>query len=309
MSKVLPGSSRAALSFITQNARALLTVSIVPVVLQAIIGYFQIRAIASFYRAMAGMFADGQVDGRFFGNYFQFMGVISLGSILSLLAMTWLFVMVIRCQAGGEAKVLQLDGATVKATFLTMVYAIGMFFLVMAAYIVGLIAMMIVIAILAAVAASSEAAGAVMAVLVALSVTALLLFLAWLLCRFLVGLPGVALGHSPDFFKDIWPLARGESWGVPLRMLVSTLIFYVPLVIVYLVVGGSTFVNFIQAAAGDLQPEQMFPLLADLLEALIPAQIAGMVVMVPFTWFMSILLGEAFHRFRNRDKQAAATGP
>ena len=153
----------------------------------------------------------------------------------------------------------------------------------------------IVFAIVMAIAGAIFGSGVVIVLLMAIGILGLVIGLYWFLFRFLVGLPGVALGHSPDFFKDVWPLARGEGFGLPLRILLATLIAYVPMVLIVVIFGGSAFMEFVAALGqqqGNDDPSAIFPVMADLMDRMIPISVASTLMFTPVMWFMTLLVGD-----------------
>jgi hypothetical protein len=69
------------------------------------------------------------------------------------------------------------------------------------------------------------------------------------------------------------------------------------------IVGGSAMMDMITAMAkpeNANNPATMFPMLADMMDHLLPATTAMTVIYIPFMWFMTLLLGIAFQRFRGR---------
>lgn len=315
MQKVLSGANREALGFIGANWLGLLKMSVIPVLFQMAVGFWQIRNMGEFYRKIGAITPGGIPGPEFIRTYVAMMGVSFFGSIVALCLLGLLFVQVVRFRRGGAVSWLPMDKASWGAGVMTIVYAIGIGLLTMLAYFAAAIAMMIAFGILAVVfqivtSGGSGGAGTVLGVLfVILVIVAVVAFLFWFFFRFAVGLPGVALGHSPDFFKDMWTLTKGESWGVPLRMLLATLIMYVPMTILFAVfLLPSLFETGakIGQQAGDPNPFAMMPLLADMMDHMAPVTILMGLIMMPYNWFVMLLLAIAFDRFRQRDIQVAA---
>ncbi len=250
MSKVLPGASREALSFISGHWPGLLKMSIIPIAVYMLVSYAQLHMMAGLYRAMGTMISGNTINPEFWGIYMRTMGIGMLGGILALCLMGVLFVQVVRYRKSGMANWVLTDAAGVKAGLLTLVYAIGIVMLTGLVYFGAALALGVVSAIVGALMAatgSASAVGAVLGLLIILGALAVLAFLYWFAFRFFVGLPGVALGHAPDFFKDMWPLSKGESWGVPLRMILATVIIYVPLAAVMLTFMWPSIKSFVTA--------------------------------------------------------------
>jgi hypothetical protein len=68
--------------------------------------------------------------------------------------------------------------------------------------------------------------------------------------------------------------------------------------------GSQVFEIFSTAATQGDNPQLMFGHLADMMEAMRPAMIVLMIIYMPFMWFMTLLLGVAFQRFRAKQTQA-----
>jgi hypothetical protein len=308
MQKVLSGASREALGFIGANWTGLLKMSIIPVACQMLLSFFQIRSMSAFYRSMATMVEGGKMSPEFMGTYFRSMGIMMLGSILAMCLMGLLFVQVTRYRKTGVANWILTDKPGIKAGLLTLVYAIGIMLLTMLTYFGAAIAAAILGAIIGAIAGGSGAGAAIFAVVFFFFIIGILLFLYWFAFRFFVGLPGVALGHSPDFFKDMWPLSKGESWGVPLRMLLATLIIYVPMAIIMFIFLSPMIGDIANNPAfrpGNDNAMAMMPIMADVMERMLPVSMIMSLILMPFMWFAMLLLAIAFDRFLAREHQTA----
>lgn len=306
MPKVIPGASREALNFIGLHWQSLLKMSVVPIAIYLLGAVFQYRAISGFYRTLGPMMQGGQIDPAFWGAYTRGMSLAMLTGFIGIIALVWLFVAIIRFHRNGEAPWLILDGAGAKACLLTFLYGLGIMLLTLLAYLAAVIALVVPLAILAAIGgAGSEAGGIILAILMIPAVFGIFLFLYWFIFRFLVGLPGVALGHSPDFFRDLWSLSKGESWAVPLRMFFATLIAYVPITIFFFVFLWPTFGALFTRPELESNPAEMFAVLADMMDRMVPFTAAMMLVFVPFLWFSTLLLAIAFQRFLAKQKASA----
>ena len=118
--------------------------------------------------------------------------------------------------------------------------------------------------------------------------------------RFLVGLPGVAMGQSPDFFGQLWPLAKGESLALPLRMMFWSLVFAIPIWLA----AGVVFLFYMPELATLFDAGQSAPpdpaLIVTLIKPLMPLQLIWILFQIPVIWFFSILLAEAHARLERR---------
>jgi predicted metal-binding membrane protein len=116
----------------------------------------------------------------------------------------------------------------------------------------------------------------------------------------MVGLPAVALGRSPAFFREIWALSKGESWGVPLRFLFSALVFFViaiPVMVLAMWPMISDFTELARTAESGPIPIEM---IKTIMARLMPALIALVLIQIPFVWFSALLFAEAYRRFTAR---------
>jgi len=297
--KVLPGASREALGFIAAHWKNLARMSVIPFLAYLIVAIIQIKGLGTFYRSMGSAVGSNGINPDFMGAYMRNMAFSMLGSLLAMCLMGLLFAQIIRFHKTGLAEWIMTDRAGIVAGLMTLVYAIGIAMLTMLVYIGGVF----VFALLMAVFGAMMGGTVIFAFLGIAGVVLLVAGLYWFMFRFLVGLPGVALGSSPDFFKDMWPLSKGESWGLPLRMLLATLLAYVPMFLVLMIFAWSAIADMVSKLpqqGGAENPAVMFPIMADLMDRMLPATVAMMVVYVPFMWFMALLLAIAFQRFRAR---------
>jgi hypothetical protein len=309
MEKVLSGASREALGFIGNNWAGLLKMSVIPVLFQMLLSVWQIHQMGSFYRTLGEMTPGSNPGNAFMSAYIGMMGTSLFGGILAVCLMGLLFVQVIRFRKTGVANWILTDKPGIKAGLLTLAYAIGIMMLTMLVYVGAIIVVAILAGIVGAVLHAMGALGALIGILFFFLVMGVVVFLYWFAFRFFVGLPGVALGHSPDFFRDMWPLSKGESWGVPLRMFLATMIIYVPLGIImfiFMIPVFSEIVNNPALRPGNDNPLAMMPIMANIMERMAPVSMITSLVLMPFMWFAMLLLGIAFDRFLARTSQAPA---
>jgi hypothetical protein len=303
MQKVLPGTSREALGMVFSQWRSLLQISAIPLVFYGLMTFWQIRTMGNMYRSMGTMIVGDKINPAFMGEYFRSMGLTMIGSLLGGVFMMLMFVQIIRFHSTGEVRWLITDKVGLKATLFTLLYGIGIMMLTMLAYMGALIVLFMVSIIPAILLGSSPSGGIAVGVMMGAGVLGVLAFLYWFMFRFMVGLPGVALGSTPDFFKDMWPLSKGETWGLPLRAIGSMLIAYIPMLIIMGLFMWPTLKDIINNpafAAGNDNPELVFPLIADIMDNMSWALLVSMVIMVPFMWYMTLMLAIAFQRFRDR---------
>jgi hypothetical protein len=305
--KVLPGSSREALSFMFLHWKSLLKMSVLPIAAYIAVFIFQIKTMGRLYRSFGSLTEGPGVNPNFMSSYIQGMALSMVGSLLTMCLFGILFAQIIRFQKTGHAQWLMTDKPSISAGLMTLVYGLGICMLTLLAYLAGIIIFMILTLIITFFASliftSSAAAGALAVIFGIIAFFAFVAGLYWFMFRFMAGLPGVALGSSPDFFKDMWPLARGESWGLPLRMLLATVMAYVPIFLVLAIFIGPTWLDMISKMSqpeNASNPNMMFPIMADMMDSMLPATLVMTVVYIPFMWFVTLLLGIAFQRFRAR---------
>ena len=298
MTKVLPGSSRAAFDFVLKQWRGLLNISIVPMAIIAVISWYQLQGMGAMFEFIAlqaklGDKMDFAQMGPFMANLSKFYAI----GLLSLIAMVWLFVRVVRFWKTGHGSAFGVSQGEIGSTFLTILYAIGMMLLAMLAYVAGVVALVIVGGIGAAILGNS-ALGVLGGIALALLAIAAIIGLMLFMYRFLVGLPGVAMGEVPGFFSDIWPLAKGESWGVPLRMILWSIVAAIPLFILALAF-SFPLMNDIQAQLLAQEKPEMTPeMISLMMKTMAPLQFINLIVQIPVIWFFTALLSEAHYRFR-----------
>ncbi len=301
MNKVLPGTAREALGFIAVHWMSLLKMSVIPYALYLAVNIYQLKSLGSLYRRMGEAMTNPAANPDFMGSYMSGMALSSLVSFLAIAVLGLLFAQIIRFHKTGVADWFMMDKAGLGAGLMTLVYGIGITLLTLLVYIGGVIAFAIVMALLGVVFGGGSAGMALIGVFGTVGILGLVAGLYWFMFRFMVGLPGVALGSSPDFFKDMWPLSKGESWGVPGRMFLATIVAYIPMIFIFLIFGGTMFSDFVDAMSQQsTNPTAVFPVMANMMENMLPISIAMTVVLMPFMWFMALLLGIAFQRFRAR---------
>lgn len=298
MTKVLPGSSRAAFDFVLKQWRGLLNISLVPLAIIMAVAWFQLQSMGVMIEFIAlqaklGDKMDVTQMGPFMANLSKFYAI----GLLSLVVMVWLFVRVVRFWKTGQGTVFSLTKGELGSTFLTILYGIGMFLLSTAVYIAAVIALAVVGEIGGTIIGNS-ALGAGGAVLIVVLGIAALIGLLLFMYRFLVGLPGVAMGEVPGFFSDIWPLAKGESWGVPLRMFLWSLVAAIPIFILASTFTFPLMTDIQTQLAAQEKPEMTPEMITLMMQTMVPLQIINLLVQIPMIWFFTALLSEAHYRFR-----------
>ncbi|MGQ0484468.1 MAG: hypothetical protein ACT4SY_03830 [Hyphomicrobiales bacterium] len=304
MEKVLPGTSHAVLTFIRQRWADLLQVSLLPVLIVLALAVTLYLAVQPLISSLFGMQAGGQTNPQIIGRLMQFYGFMALAGLLCLLVFVWLYVRIVRLYALDEKYWVGLNGTVIKATLMTVVYGTGIYLLTFLAYVVAVVAVLVPAAILGALATAAAGdsgwvAGPTAIGTIAL-VAALPLFLAWFFCRFMVGLPGVALGRSPAFFREMWSLSKGESWGVPLRLLFGALVYFA-IAIPVLVLAMWPMISDISELAGTAESGRISPeTIQTMMSRMVPGQIVMGLIQIPWTWFSVLVFAEAYRRFTAR---------
>ncbi len=298
MTKVLPGSSRAAFDFVLKHWQGLLNISIVPLAIMMVIAWVQLKNMGTMFEFIAmqeklGDKMDWAAMQPFMANLSKFYAF----GLLSMVVMLWLFVRVVRFWKTGHGSTFGVTQGEIGSTFLTLIYSIGMMLLTMLVYIGGVLALLIVGGIGGAMFGNS-ALGVMGGIALAVLAIAALLGLFLFMYRFLVGLPGVAMGEVPGFFSDIWPLAKGESWGVPLRMLLWSLVAAIPLGILAVAFTFPLMTDIQAQLVAQDKPEMTPEMISRLMQIMGPFQIINLIVQMPLIWFFTALLSEAHYRFR-----------
>jgi hypothetical protein len=122
----------------------------------------------------------------------------------------------------------------------------------------------------------------------------------WLLLRFLVGLPAVSFGTSPYFFRDFWRLAKGESWGLPLRMLLPGILAIVIMAAIVYVAAMPVIEVLMGPSSGGSGDADAFLMLADATSWMSYFAALLIILLLPLFWFFTLLLTTAYHRFSQR---------
>ncbi len=298
MTKVLPGSSRAAFDFVLKQWRGLINISLMPMAIILIVSWYQLQGLGTIFEfiAMQAKMGDKMEMAQIAPLMENLMKFYAVG-FLALIAMVWLFVRVVRFWKTDQGSAFAVTQGEIGSTFLTILYGLGMLLLTTLLYVAGIVAFAIIAGIGGANLGGSNL-GALGAIILGLVAVAMVLGLVLFLYRFLVGLPGVAMGETPGFFSDIWPLAKGESWGVPSRLLLWSLVAMIPFGILALTF-SVPLMSEVQAQLMAQDKPQVTPdMLARIVQTMAPLQIINLLIQMPLIWFFSALLSEAHYRFR-----------
>jgi hypothetical protein len=129
---------------------------------------------------------------------------------------------------------------------------------------------------------------------------AAMLVLAAVAMRFLIGFPGIAQGGTPRPMRDLWPLAKGATFGLTWRAIalfavfvVVSIILLVAFMLPFLAGSGSEIVNPTTYEIGPDAAQAIAAILA-------PAQIIGQVIRAVFLVFFATFLTLAFSRLTHK---------
>lgn len=303
MTKVLPGSSREAFNYMISHWRGLLKVSLLPLVLVAALTWLQLRGMGPMFEAYIAEYRNptAPLDSALSNDLTLALPHYYVFGILILIVYAWKYVRVLQFWKRDQGKMLGLAQGEAQATMRTIFYAAGMLALTALLY-VALSTVAMLIGTVASKGLNSNSSQTIAAIIG----LAEILLLGVFLYRFLVGLPGVALGERPNFFSDIWPLARDENWGLPMRQLFWFVIGIVPI----LIVSAVFYVPLLQDVVAQvenvgnarLSPE----LMARVVSSMGTMQFINLILQIPVMWFGIILSGVAHFRFRVKLAQSLA---
>jgi hypothetical protein len=295
--KVIPGTSRAAINFIITNWSGLIIVSALPMAVMFGLGILMYYLFGGLIESLAITdLKDQQAVFEVMSKYFPLFPMVFVVEIIGLFAIAWLFVRVVRFRKNGEPNILIGSKGEFSAAGYTILYGLGIGMLTMVAYfavfIVAIIAGLIIFGL-----------GKIFFVFYFLFIPliiAVYFSLFWFSCRFYVGMPAVAFGETPDFFTELWNLSRGESFAVPLRLIISLVVISVPIGIVYFAFLFPT-LSPIQEAIRN-SPDHQMPreMLIQIWRMMLPIQIVGIVFNFFFFMYFSVFFAEAYDRFRTK---------
>jgi hypothetical protein len=298
--KVLDGASHKVLSFIATEWRRLLHVCLWPLAaLAALIGG-EIAAFALLWRDIVQRIMVGDVGPPIVTQILQLQGLMFVAQILGALAASWMFVRTVRLYLGGESQTPARSKPILKSTLMSAIYGLGIWLISIAATLGTMIAVAIAGMIVAALTGAFSDAphpssiGLLIAI-ISLGYVGALTLMMWIFCRFAIGLPAVALGRTPDFFRDMWPLSRGESWGVPWRLGIAWLVFALALAPI---AGVAAFRFYSQLFSLDPATARQIPF--TVMNDVIWLAPVACALAIPLLWFSSLLLAEAYDRFEKR---------
>jgi uncharacterized membrane protein len=298
MAKVLRGSNRQAWAFMCENWQELAKLSALPLLAFFAITIFQNMFLVNALSAVAASTNAGNFSSAVSNAHFvSALNKVLLG-LVGLLVIGWLFASIVRFTWTREASWLMNDKTSMRAALLTILYGLGMLLLGLLAFFAIAFASFLTLGQLPGILPEGTLD---IGLIFLISAPILGVLYTWFQFRFLVGLPGIALGHSLHFFRDIWPLARGERWGIPLRVIaLSVPVSVLQWAITFLAL------QHMQAAAKSISPNSRTADFLLLVEHMIywqPLYTAlSIIVFTPFFWFFTLLLTTAYHRFSQRQQ-------
>jgi hypothetical protein len=308
--KVLQGSLRKAFAFLFAEWKSLLGVSLAPLIVSIVLGAGQMFLFRHYFANMMGRLLSGQLDVSTMNAMMQLQAFSLVSQIISLLIMAYLFVRIVRLYIHGERGVFDFSKPVMSASLMTALYSMGIFLLTMVVFFVAFVGFTIFVVIIAGIMSvtgtvASPVVSALGALISIAGILAMMSFIVWFGARFAVGLPAVALGKTPDFFRDMWRLSRGESWGVPLRLLGLYAIMLIILIPVMALFGYRMF-SQIAADISTIPEAEFVRLMAsgmfgDFLWLMPVFTILGTI----FAWLASALFTETYLRFMKRDGKPA----
>jgi hypothetical protein len=303
MTKILRGASREAFADVASQWRGLLGASVLPFLVMAVFTWLQQLGAGPMFETIfaeaqnpdaalnAGLAADlAAASPRYY--------MLGLGVML---AYVWNYVRILRFWKKGQHEIYGVTAGEISATARTLAYGVAMLIITALAYVVLAMgaAALGTITLKGFGAANGQAMAATLGI-------AMILLLGIFLYRFLVGLPGIALGEKPNLFSDIWPLAQGESWGLPLRQCFWMIVGLVPVFIATSALYAPLLQQDFSEIAANTLPRLPQELISRVMASLSIIQVISLVLQVPVMWFGTVLSGIAHFRFRARLAQSLA---
>jgi hypothetical protein len=293
--KVIPGTSRATINFMFKNWWGLIVVSALPMVILFGLGILIYQEFGDLFGFLAATdFKSQQAAAEVMHKYFTLMPELFITEIVGLFVFAWIFVRIVRFWTNREANFFIASNGEFTAAMYTILYGLGIGALTMLAYmaviIVALIAGLIIFGL-------GQLSFAFYFLFVPLAIGAYF-SLIWFACRFYVGMPSVALGETPDFFTEMWRLSSGESFAVPLRLIVSLVVICVPLGVIFSVFMVPTMNSLRDAIMGSPNHQLSPDMLNQFWHVMWPLQIFGAILNVLMITYFSIFFAEAHARLR-----------
>jgi hypothetical protein len=298
MNTNLRGTLRAALRVSLQHWRGLTAVSALPFFVASIVSTIQLWQMRDIY--VAGLVANltptpatqANVQDLVEGHGFLFLGFF----IFTALIMAWHFTRIVHFWKSGKAETFRIMPGELHETAAIVVYALFVGLALFATYFLA-----VVIVVLAAQALSilGVSVGAIELIDGLVSLAALLALVA-VAMRFLIGFPGIAQGGTPRPMRDLWPLAKGATFGLTWRAIVLLLGF----VIVSIVLLVTFMLPFLAGSGSEIVNPKTYEIGPEAAQAiaavLAPAQVVGQLIRAVFLVFFTTFLTLAFSRLTHK---------
>lgn len=283
---VVRGMSRAAWRRIAEQSPQLLGVSILPTA--------AILTCMALYIFVFALILKSGVQIPFLPNFV--MVLYWVVSLLQGFLLAWWFVRIVRLRGGRPTGPLQIFRGEAKKAFWVFLY--GLFTFIIAA--IPLLPLNIATYYLLSQMNSSGQSVQLPFVLGAalfLGSLATIVFAIWLASRFAVALPFVAAGQRPNLFREVWPMSKGNSWALPLR-LVGWNMLYLGLLLLLMVPFLSLMAKGLIGGVTNGQSQTDAIILLSIRS--IPFYFVALLLEVPLIWLNVLLLCEASERFTRR---------
>ena len=308
MAAILSGSSRTVLRYIRTHWLELVQINLLPFVAIMAILAAEFAIFGALLSRILAMVEQEQVESSLYLDVLKFQGLSLLFTLGIGFISAWQFVRVTRLYLQAELNWIGLSTPVIIATLMTMLYALGISLISSLAFIAGVFVIAVPIALIPAVSDAHPAWGMMAVPLMFAAMAGVV----WFACRFAIGLPAAALGETPDFFKDLWGISKGETWGYPLRLLGAMVVLSIVLIPVSIIYGFFVFGKIWMDLTAEPGPSALSPeLLRSLFDNLLVGQLLWGAIMQPVTWYFALLTAECYRRFkakRSGDFVAAAPG-
>ena len=302
MNKNLRGLLRASLHMCRQHWRGLAAASVLPFLLASIIGTIQLWQMRDIYAA--GLAAnlnptaegDANLQNLVEGHFLLFVGFFIFNALIT----AWHFTRIVHFWKTGAAKPFSLTPGELHETAAVVVYGLFVVVVVMAAYFVAVLAITLAAQLLTMAALPAN----LLETSVGLASLAMLVLLLGIAMRFIAGFPGIAQGGTPRPMRDLWPLAKGSTFGLTWRAMAVFVAFVAAslalLVIIMIPLLAGSGSEIVDPTTHQIGPDASRTIAA----VLAPAQVAGQWVRACFLVLFSTFLTLVFARLSGQDAGA-----
>lgn len=217
-------------------------------------------------------------------------------SLLQGFLLAWWFVRIVRLRRGRPAGPLQIFRGEAKHAFWVFLYGLFTFFIAAIPLLPLNIATYYLLFQMNSLGQPVQLPFALGAALI-LGSLATFVFAIWLASRFAVALPLVAAGQRPNLFREVWPMSKGNSWALPMR-LVGWNMLYLGLLLLLMVPFLSLMAKGLIGGVTNGQSQTDAIILLSIRS--MPLYFLILLLEVPLVWFNVLLLCEASERFARR---------